>query len=270
MAGTRNAATGRSRSTAASQRSGSKRGRNHPLSPPRRGPQTRREPLVVANGEEVRNPSPSQAAGRRSMVESPPCRTTTPFGSPVVPEVYMTSATSSGERGRSTSVSSGERSSSHSAPVLTTVGTTDLSSSCTSLHSATAACACCRIRASSAGPSLLRSGTATPQALWIAMYDTSHSRGSSPPIRRPTLSPRRSPCATRPRASRLDRWCHPWRVISEPSARLRHATPSGNARASWASTCVWSNVARRAISRVRPPRGWRAGCPPAFSRGQRR
>ena len=63
IAGTRNAATGRSRSTAAIQRSGSNRGRNHPLSPPRMGPQTRSEPLVVAKGEEVRKPSPSQAAG---------------------------------------------------------------------------------------------------------------------------------------------------------------------------------------------------------------
>ena len=69
MAGTRKAATGRSRSTAAIQASGSKRGRNHPLSPPRRGPQTSSDPLVVAKGEEERKPRPEpgrrDALGRR-------------------------------------------------------------------------------------------------------------------------------------------------------------------------------------------------------------
>ena len=96
MAGTRKAETGRFRSTAAIQASASKRGRNHPLSPPRRGPVTRSDPLVVAKGDEVRKPSPSQVEGTRSDVESPPCRTTTPLGRPVVPEVYMMSATSFG------------------------------------------------------------------------------------------------------------------------------------------------------------------------------
>ncbi len=96
MAGTRKAETGRSRSTAATQVSALKRGRIQPLNPPRRGPVTRSDPLVVANGEEDRKPRPSQDDGTLSLVERPPCRTTTPLGLPVVPEVYMMSATSSG------------------------------------------------------------------------------------------------------------------------------------------------------------------------------
>ena len=56
MAGTRKAETGRSRSTAAIQASALKCGRNHPLNPPRRGPVTRSDPLVVAKGEEVKKP----------------------------------------------------------------------------------------------------------------------------------------------------------------------------------------------------------------------
>src|SRR6202023_2597239 len=92
MAGTRKPATGRSRSTVAIHVSGSKRGRNHPLKPPRTGPQTRSDPLVVAKGELEMNPSPDHADGTCSIVESPRCRTTTPLGRPVVPEVYMMSA----------------------------------------------------------------------------------------------------------------------------------------------------------------------------------
>ena len=43
----------------------------------------------------VMKPSPSHSAGTRSIDDSPPWRTTTPLGAPVVPEVYMMSATSS-------------------------------------------------------------------------------------------------------------------------------------------------------------------------------
>ena len=95
IAGTRKAETGRSRSTASIQVSALKCGRNHPLKPPRSGPVTRSDPLVVANGEDVKKPRPSQADGTRAVVERPPCRTRTPFGRPVVPDVYMMSATSS-------------------------------------------------------------------------------------------------------------------------------------------------------------------------------
>ena len=55
--------------------------------PPRIGPQTSREPLVVANGEQVRKPRPSHRFGTRSIEERSPWRTATPLGSPVVPEV---------------------------------------------------------------------------------------------------------------------------------------------------------------------------------------
>ena len=63
IAGTRNAATARSRSTAAIQRSGSKRGRNHPLKPLRMGPHTSSEPLVVAKGELEMKPNPGKEDG---------------------------------------------------------------------------------------------------------------------------------------------------------------------------------------------------------------
>ena len=106
------------------------------------------------------------------MVESPPCRTTTPLGRPVVPEVYMMSATSSGPNTCRTSVSSGARRSSQrselAAEVLTTVGTASRNSACTSLHSSTDAPAWKRIRDNSDGPSLARRGTATAPALWMA------------------------------------------------------------------------------------------------------
>ena len=72
------------------------------------------------------NPSPSHTDGTCSMVESPPCRTTTPLGCPVVPDVYMMSATSSGPSASGTSVSSWARRSPQATEppvvVLTTVG----------------------------------------------------------------------------------------------------------------------------------------------------
>src|SRR5215469_8492717 len=108
MAGTRKHATGRSCSTVASQRTGSKRGRNQPLRPARNGPHTRRDPLVVANGDAVRKPSPSQRSGTRSTVDRLPWLTTTPLGAPVVPDVYMTSAASSSVIEAGSSLSSGD------------------------------------------------------------------------------------------------------------------------------------------------------------------
>ena len=124
---------------------------------------------MVAKGEDERKPSPLQAAGTRSVVDSPPCVTTTPLGSPVVPEVYMMSATSSGASGWSGSSSAEEKSSVQpSLPVVTTVDSADRIPSGTSLHRATETSAWRRIRVSSAGPSLGRSGTATAPALWMA------------------------------------------------------------------------------------------------------
>ncbi len=172
IAGTRKAATGRSRSTRAIQRSGSKRGRNHPLSPPRRGPHTRSDPLVVANGEHEMKPRPSQAVGTRSRVESPRCGTTTPFGRPVVPEVYITSATSSGPsaipRSRSSAARRSDQRRAGPGPVQTTVRTAERTSSTTSLQRTIDAPASRRIRASSTGASRASSGTATAPALWMA------------------------------------------------------------------------------------------------------
>ena len=95
MAGTMNAATGRRSSTMASHRPGSKRGRYHPLRPPRhrsvdeQGATGGRE----RRGGHESEPVPVPAGG---AVRGDPWRTTTALGEPVVPEVYMMSMTSAG------------------------------------------------------------------------------------------------------------------------------------------------------------------------------
>ena len=170
MAGTRKAAIGRSRSTEATQASALKWGRNHPLSPLRNGPATSRDPLVVAKGEAERKPRPSQAEGTRSVVESPPWRTTTPFGRPVVPDVNMMSATSSGPNAGSRSWSSGESRSAHRIPASRRRCTPPSRRRpglrrTTSLQKTADAPASRRIRASSPGPRRARSGTATAPGL---------------------------------------------------------------------------------------------------------
>ena len=174
MAGTRKADTGRSRSTVAIQTSGSKRGRNHPLNPPRSGPETRSDPLVVAKGEEDRKPRPSQADGTRSVVESPLCRTITTLGSSGRPRgvhdvghVVRPGRWPPGHDRpmRADRPSAGRRPPRCTPPSRTAART---GSETTSLHRTMDAPASCRIRPSSTGPSRARSGTATPPALWIA------------------------------------------------------------------------------------------------------
>ena len=99
------------------------------------GPQTRREPLVVANGEEERKPEArARPTGRGRSVERPPCRTTTPLGSPGRPRgVHDVGDVVGAEALSGTSVSSGERRSAQPtvppAAVLTTVGTAARTSS---------------------------------------------------------------------------------------------------------------------------------------------
>ena len=98
--------------------------------------------------------------------------TTTPFGFPVVPEVYITSAMSSRVGRVARSPSSEATRSDHDTvapgPVLTTVGTAASNSGLTSLHNATDTPAWRRMAGSSAGPSLASSGTAIAPVLWMA------------------------------------------------------------------------------------------------------
>ena len=117
MAGTKKATTGRCRSTSSSQRPASNRGRYHPLMPLRSGPSTKRMPLVVAKGEQVKKPRPFQRAGRSDVAPGgapTPARATTALGAPVVPDVYMRSigsgvSAASAEAGRSGDGSSSRR-----------------------------------------------------------------------------------------------------------------------------------------------------------------
>ncbi len=86
IAGTTKATAGPRSATTSSQRPASKCGRYQPVIPLRIGPWTRSIPLVVGNGEEVRNPRPFQS-GSGAEPSAGAWRTTTPFGVPVVPEV---------------------------------------------------------------------------------------------------------------------------------------------------------------------------------------
>ena len=98
MAGTMKAASGRSTATTSSQRPASNLGRKKADLPSFIGLYTKLMPAKVNRGEPCSQAVPVQGGsllGRRDALR---CRTTTPLGEPVVPEVYMMSARSSGSR----------------------------------------------------------------------------------------------------------------------------------------------------------------------------
>ncbi len=115
---------------------------------------------MVVKGDDDRKPRPSQDDGTRSVDDSPACVTVTPLGSPVVPDVYKMSATSSAAGPGSRSVPSSEKSPAQlSAPSPLTDATSptadpdpDAGAASASLHKRAAGAACRTIRSSSPGP----------------------------------------------------------------------------------------------------------------------
>src|ERR1019366_10506261 len=88
-------------------------------------------------------------------------------------------------------------------------------------------------------------------ALWMAIYEMSHSRGSFGLMASATRSPGLRPRTAMPRAIWLDRACHSRKRSSRPSPRFFQATPSGNWSASSASRSTWMRLMMRWRSRGR-------------------
>ncbi len=99
IAGTRKIIIGLSRSTVSNQRSTSNFGMYRPASPIFIGLKMKLMPANVNSGAPCSQPTLVQWGAEFGIIATLRCRTSTPFGRPVVPDVYMMSAMSSAASG---------------------------------------------------------------------------------------------------------------------------------------------------------------------------
>ena len=106
IAGTRKIIIGLSRSTTSNQWSTSNFGMYRPVSPIFIGLKMKLMPANVNSGAPCSQPRSVQCGAPFGIIATLRCRTSTPFGRPVVPDVYMMSAMSSASTGTCMSLAS--------------------------------------------------------------------------------------------------------------------------------------------------------------------
>ena len=184
MAGTTKAMSGRSRSTIPSHRPASKVGRWSTVIPDFIGLWMNPSPAKVKTGDAVSHPVPCHSGSWLGILATWPCRTATPLGRPVVPDVYMMSARSSPSSGAWIGESSSashvlevdgavDRRGAHRGHQRTARGRSRRavrgSAPKEPLATTAVTSACSRMPRTSGGDRRLLSGTATAPSLWTAL-----------------------------------------------------------------------------------------------------